>query len=105
MGDDDIDLALHQLVGKLLGTFASTLGIMKFDCDVAAFRIAEWAQPSPECIGEWMRWRRRHQHTGARYPSGQLCARGQRPCSRAAEKGDEPAPFHCLILPCFRQKG
>jgi hypothetical protein len=47
-----------------------------------------------------------HQHADAPHPLTPLRVRRERPRSRrSAEQRDELAPFHCPILPCFRQKG
>jgi len=66
VGNNDVDAAMDYLVRQLLGAFATPAGIMEFDLDVLAFRIAERTQPSPERVSERMWGRRRHQNPDAR---------------------------------------
>src|SRR5258708_2584542 len=93
MGDDHIDAKSDRFFSELLGAIAPPFGIAELDRDVPAFGIAKGFQTSPEGIGEWMWWRRGHQHTDPRNPSRLLRVRRKRPCGRSADKGDEiPSP-------------
>src|SRR5262249_38395393 len=77
--------------------------------DVASFRPTQALQRLAERRNARLCLRialgKAHQHADPPHPAGLLRLRRNRPRGRAAEKRDELAPFHCPILPCFRQKG
>src|SRR5882724_1415521 len=94
MRNDDIGAESDKFLGVLRGTIASRVGIAKLDLDVFTIRVAEGVQTAPECIGERMRRRRRHQHSNKGEFSWSLCARPKRPRrSYSAEQRYElPSP-------------
>jgi hypothetical protein len=71
---------------------------------------AQLLQRLPECRDIGLHFRialgERIEHADPPHPLALLRPRRERPrrC-RAAEEDDALPPFHCLILPCFRQKG
>src|SRR5215212_11956285 len=94
MRNDDIGAESDKLLGVLLGTIASPVGIANLDLDVFTIRVAEGVQTTPECIRERMRMRRGHQHSNKGEFSWSLCARPKRPRrSHCAEQRNElPSP-------------
>src|ERR1700730_9795741 len=92
MGDDDIDTRPDKCSGELLGAVNSPIRIAELDLNVPAFGVAEGVQTAPESISEWMRRRRRHQHSNPGRFSRWLCARCERPSSRTAGRGYQFPP-------------
>src|SRR6516165_12250287 len=101
MGDDDIDTRPDKCGGELLGAIASPIRIAELDPNVPAFGVAKGVQTAPESISEWMRRRRRHQHSNPGRFSRLLRAPRERPRgSRAAKERDELPTFHVdFVLP------
>src|SRR2546423_8107399 len=99
MGDDDIDTRPDKCSGELLSAVNSPIRIAELDLNVPAFGVAEGVQTAPESISEWMRRRRRHQHSNPGRFSRLLRARRERPgCRRTAEQRDELPSFHSITL-------
>jgi hypothetical protein len=95
MGDDDIDTRPDKCSGELLGAVNSPIRIAELDLNVPAFGVAEGVQTAPESISEWMRRRRRHQHSNPGRFSRLLRACRKRPRRRhAAEKANKLTSPH-----------
>src|SRR5262249_53849341 len=75
----------------------------RVDLNVAAFGPSQLLQSLLECGQVSLKFRvalgMRHQHADAPHALALLRARGKRPRSRAGEKRDEVAPFHCPVPP------
>src|ERR1700730_3615752 len=101
MGDDDIDTRPDKCSGELLGAVNSPIRIAELDLNVPAFGVAEGVQTAPESISEWMRRRRRHQHSNPGRFSRLLRARCERPSDHrcTTDNSEKLPPSHDCSWP------
>src|SRR5262249_8634815 len=98
--EDNIDIRVGQLASKLMQQF-DALCPTALDENVLAFDITQFSQSRPHCLdaGCGGSSGAERQVADTRY-FGRLLLRAHRkrpPDSRAAEQGDELAPFHCSV--------
>src|SRR4029453_8843596 len=90
---DDIDLRPQQIADQRGYRFDIITIMAKLVGDVAPFDITEVAHPAHEFLAEWIVVRgSRPDVPDTRRLARLLRARRERPCSRAAEQGDELTP-------------
>src|SRR5262249_38147511 len=96
VGEDRVHLTANQL-GREGWQAIILVRMLQLDNYIAPFDIAQIVQALAErfqVIRSW--WSSSAQPSDPRY-CRLLCARGNRPCRRTAENGDEVASSHCLL--------
>jgi hypothetical protein len=88
-------LPIDQVGGERRQSIILTIGEAVLDCNVLAFDIARLVQ-APVKRGDGQCVARLAEQESDRRHRWLLRARRERPCSRAADKGDELAPPHEL---------
>jgi hypothetical protein len=104
-GDDHVHLAANQIGGQRWQSIVSILGPAVFDRDILALQIAGLFQPLPDGLyAESVSLRRSGKEQADHRHRRLLRARRERPRRRAAEEGDERAPFHVWMAPAWQEK-
>jgi hypothetical protein len=101
--DDRVGSQINQLLCERLHPIRVTRAPAKFDPEIAAFRPPQLRERTSERRDLRLRsrivFRKGHQHANQPHPVRLLRTRCKRPCrSRAANKRDEFAPSHQVLL-------
>jgi hypothetical protein len=97
---ENLDLQAHQLGGELGEALVASFRQAPLDGKIRSLSIAKLAHALQQAIVDGLqRGRPATQKSDPPQPLDLLRAHRERPRRRAAQKRDEVAPLHCLMLP------